>query len=50
MAAAIAKLTVIAENFTSSKRRASTLEGLLEGGAGADGLGSAAAGGATQQL
>ncbi|CAE7648407.1 Cdk10, partial [Symbiodinium necroappetens] len=44
VAAAIAKLTVIAENLTASKRRASTLEGLLEGGAGADGLGSAAAG------
>ncbi|CAE7856617.1 ANK3, partial [Symbiodinium sp. KB8] len=37
-----APLTVIAENFTSSKRRASTLEGLLEGGAGADGLGELA--------
>ena len=44
MVAAIAKLTSIAESLAASKRRATTLEGLLEGGAAPDGSGSAGAG------
>ena len=44
VAAAITKLTAIAENLTSARRRATTLEGLLDGGAGPDGSGSAGSG------
>ena len=44
VAAAIAKLTVIAENLSASRRRATTLEGLLEGGAGSEGPGLGGAG------
>ena len=41
---AISKLTLIAESLTSTRRKATTLEGLLDGGNGSDGTGSVAAG------
>ncbi|CAE7929268.1 unnamed protein product [Symbiodinium necroappetens] len=44
MVAAITKLTAVAESLSAWKRRATTLEGLLEGNTGADGSGSAGAG------